>query len=368
MKNLATRFKTNLKLAASITSQILTSNKVQVLICFIGGLSSFLPLFVGIQSHLEDTVLKRSLTSGYYFRDSSMATLTLALPILIDILLDLTTASFAKTKLKGMGCSDQNSPCCLNNIEKFMLLGGIISAPLTAFIPYDVPKLGLIFLCCKKYQIVIVTGIVMISLCRNNVKFWPVSYTIAFLVVLSTATTLSSFIRNSILQDIDDASNYKMELACSVFQWAPIALLIFCNIRWLANTLMLRWKTDKYSPSKPEKDRQSDSHVYFTTVWVLTSLFGMLLLIVLSGIYNTDDKIDAIGLLLNNFIFLSFELAVTVFLMRIVKSDVVQGLVRTLSSHLIFLHYLLQHFSSIISIFFHEHPFVFFNDFSIFIC
>ena len=322
---LIARLQNNRRVTSSIIGRLLTLNITQVTICFVGGLASFLPIIVGVISNLEDTSLRRSLTSGYYFRDSSLASLTLAIPILIDILLDLTTSI---TKKRGMVHSNSTGSSCLNNIEKFMLLGGIISVPMTAFLPYDFPNLGLIFFCCKKYQTVVVTGVVMISLCRNNPKFWSVTNTIIFLIVLSTATTSSIFFRNNVLKDPTDMASIHLELACTVFQWAPIVFLIFCNIRWLG-CMMSNFTHKKMHSKSPvtDKDRQLDSHTYFTTVWVLTTVIGMVYLVVMTGIYFTDDKFDVVALLVNNLIFLSLELSITVFLMRIVKSDVVQGLV-----------------------------------------
>ena len=238
------------------------------------------------------------------------------------------------------------APCCLNNIEKFLLLGGIISVPMTAFLPYDVQDLGLIYFCSKKYQTVVVTGVVMISLCRNSPKFWSVTNTIIFLVVISTATSSSVFFRNNTLKNPHDLGNVKLELVCTAFQWAPILFLIFCNVRWLVMPSKFA-KGRKHSTSSggiiTDKDRQDESHLYFTTVWVLSTIVGMVYLVVMTGIYFTDDKLDEEALLVNNLIFLSFELSITVFLMRIVKSDVVQGLV---SCPKIFSYFFLFYFAA----------------------
>ena len=327
MESLTQRCSKNWQVISSFIGHILTLNVTHISICFVGGLCSFLPLSVGIDSNFENTIMRQSLSSGYYFRDSSMASLTLAIPLLIDILLDLTTtfSSFSTfSKKKGLGRSDNRGPCCLNNIEKFMLLVGIISVPLTAFLPYDQTDLGIIFYCCKKYQMVIVSGVVMISLCRNNVKFWTVNNTVIFLIVLSSATSLSTFLRDRSLRD-PSRNNSKLEVACACFQWAPIVCLVIYNLRWLSVVAFNYNDRVNYTPG--DNNRQSDVDLYFTTVWVLTTTLGMVFLIVLSGTYTTDDKFDVIALLVNNLIFLSFELSITVFLMRIVKSDVVQGLV-----------------------------------------
>jgi hypothetical protein len=306
---------------SSIT-QIVNSNLTHVLICFAGGLLSFLPLVIGLKSNLEDSTLKNSLSSGYYFRDSSMASLALAIPISIDIVLDVTTLFAKKRKICG-----PESQMCLNNIEKCLLLIGITSIPLTSFLPYDLPNIGLVFFCCQKFQLVIVAGIVMTSLCRNNKKFWTAPSTITFLIILGSATSMSIFARNASLSRPDDRVRQGLNLACVFTSLAPICYLIYCNIRWLTDVIRTERKC---SPHVTGMDRKSDSHIFFTTIWVITTLIGMILQALIHGVYLNVDHFDSKALLMNNLIFLCFELSITVFLMRVVKSDVLHGLVSSL--------------------------------------
>lgn len=306
---------------SSIT-RIVNSNLTHVLICFAGGLLSFLPLAIGLTSNLEDSTLKNSLSSGYYFRDSSMASLALAIPISVDIILDVTTLFSKKRKIRG-----PESQICLNNIEKCMLLIGITSIPLTSYLPYDLPNIGLVFFCCQKFQLVIVAGIVMTSLCRNNKEFWTVANTITFLIILGIATSMSIFARNASLGDPENNVRKGLNLACVFLSLVPIFYLIYCNIRWLTDVIRTERKC---SPHLTGRDRQSDSHIFFTMIWVITTLIGMILQALINGVYLNVDHFDSKALLMNNLIFLCFELSITVFLMRVVKSDVVHGLVSSL--------------------------------------
>lgn len=301
---------------------IMNSNMTHVLMCFAGGLLSFLPLLIGLKSNFEDSTLKNSLSSRYYFRDSSMASLALAIPISIDIILDMTTMFAKKRKICAI-----ESQICLNNIEKCVLLIGITSIPLTAFLPYDLPNIGLAFFCCQKFQLVIVAGIVMTSLCRNNKEFWTVSNTIAFHFILGSATSISIFARNASLSNPDDQVRKRLNMACIFFSTAPIVYLIYCNIRWLTEAIRAERKG---SARLTGSDRQSDSHIFFTMIWVVTTLIGMILQALINGVYLNVDHFDSKALLMNNLIFLCFELSITVFLMRVVKSDVVLGLVSLL--------------------------------------
>lgn len=303
----------------SSMTRIVNSNLTHVVICFAGGLLSFLPLAIGLKSNLEDSTLKNSLSAGYYFRDSSMASLALAIPISIDIILDVTTLFVKKRKICG-----PESQICLNNIEKCMLLIGITSIPLTTFLPYSLPNIGLVFFCCQKFQLVTVAGIVMTSLCRNNKEFWTVPHTVIFLFVLGSATSMSIFARNASLSNPDDRVRRGLNLACVFLSLAPICCLIYCNIRWLTDVIRTERKC---SPHLAGIDRQSDRHTFFTMIWVITTLIGMILQALINGVYLNVDHFDSKALLMNNLIFLCFELSITVFLMRVVKSDVVHGLV-----------------------------------------
>jgi hypothetical protein len=248
-----------------------------------------------------------------------MASLALAIPISIDIVLDVTALISKKRKICG-----PESQICLNNIEKCMLLVGITSIPLTSFLPYDLPNIGLVFFCCEKFRLVIVAGTVMISLCRNNNRFWTVPNTITFLIILGSATSMSIFARNASLSRPDDRARQGLNLAAVFASFSPICYQIYCNIRWLTDVIRTERKC---SPHVTGRDRQSDSHIFFTTIWVITTLIGMILKALIHGVYLNVDHFDPKALLMNNLIFLCFELSITVCLMRVVKSDVFHRLV-----------------------------------------
>ena len=127
------------------------------------------------------------------------------------------------------------------------------------------------------------------------------------------------------VKDKHDPLYRNMQYVAIVFTWSPIVLLMVCNIRWLAAVINSWLKSSDHV-------RVKDSNLYFTMVWVFATISGIIALLINAVLYRTFDKIDEKALLLNNLIFLCFELVVTVFLMRMYKSDSVQGLV----SHPIF--------------------------------
>ena len=299
---------------------ILNSNLTHIFMLIIGGTCCFLPLLLGIKSYLEESTLLTSLTSGGYFRDSSTASLALALPMFLDLLVDFYNQLRRNRKQKV-----EKQRLCLNGLEKFVLLGGINAVPFVSLLPKDTSNLALILACCHNFRITIVGGIIITSLCRYNRKFWSTSVTITFIVVLSLAEVMSVFVGNIMVKDKHDPLYRNMQYVAIVFTWSPIVLLMVCNIRWLAAVINSWLKSSDHV-------RVKDSHLYFTMVWVFATISGIIALLINAVLYRTFDKIDEKALLLNNLIFLCFELVVTVFLMRMYKSDSVQGLV----SHPIF--------------------------------
>lgn len=303
---------------------VLNSNLTHVFLCIVGGSCCFLPLLLGVKSYLEDSTLFSSIASGGYFRDSSTASLALALPMTLDLIIDFYNR-LSRNQHEKVG----KQRLCLNSLEKFVLLGGINSVPFISFLPRDTPNLALKLACGHNFRLTIVGGIIMTSLCRYNRKFWSASVTITFVIVLSLAEVMSVFIGNIFAKDKHDPLYQNMQYVAVAFTWSPILLLMACNIRWLAS-IAHTWL--KFSSKLSDHMRVKDCNLYFTMFWVFASIGGIFALLINSVLYRTFDKLDEKALLLNNLIFLCFELVITVFLMRMFKSNSVQGLV----SHLIF--------------------------------
>ena len=104
----------------TLTVRVLSSNVVHLIICAFFGLCCYLPIMMGTKSFLEDTVLHHALINGGDFRDSSIASLALSLPLGIDLILDVINSAMYNRKIRI-----ELSRTCLNSAEKLILLLGI---------------------------------------------------------------------------------------------------------------------------------------------------------------------------------------------------------------------------------------------------
>ena len=299
--------------------EIFNTNWMHILICICGGTCCFLPLILGTKSFLEDSTLRYSLTSEGYFKDSSVASIALAFPIIVDLIFD----NLISLNKWMNGKPTQQKPH-LNTAEKLVLLLGINAVPFVSLLPTDTPDLALIYGCCHKFRIVIVTGIMIIALCRYDKKFWRMSATIAFLLCSTFAEVTSLFIGNMVAKDSHDPLFRNMEYAIIIFIWSPVILFCASNLRWLFLIPYDRMISGKKGPNLL---RRNDSGLYFATIWVLMSLAGAVVLSAVMGTYHSIRFFDTSALMITNYLFLSLELVITVFAMHSFKYENIGGLV-----------------------------------------
>jgi hypothetical protein len=109
--------------AAAFIYENFTTNLSQVLICYLGGLFCFLPLFY-LPSNLDQSILKESLPSIGY-RYSSIATLALVFPILSDCITDICYSKKGnqnKTKVNGDFFNDFEKPLFLSGMYIYVYI------------------------------------------------------------------------------------------------------------------------------------------------------------------------------------------------------------------------------------------------------
>lgn len=312
----------------TVVDQVLSSNLLHIAICCLGGLCCFLPLVRNSASNLEDTTLKHSLTTGNSFRDSSVASLALASPLALDILMDVGISLIKRIRVTP---TESLTPqTCLNNLEKTLCLIGIIVVPITAFLP-DYNNFALIFVCCNKCQSFVVGATVMTSICRCNRNTWSVISTLTFLLLLIFAQITSTFSLNASVGVNSSDFNGKMVIAADICTMIAVAIILLCSIQslfYLCRRAYHDMKTVKLiRPNETTSERHSRNYVFFSICWLSIFIVGVVFLVAISQSYGSIIHFNETALLLNSITYLSFELAITILTMRMVKFDVVKGLV-----------------------------------------
>ena len=308
---------------------ILGSNALHVSICFLGGFCCFLPLVLRVKSNMEETPLKKSFTNGHYFRDSSVASLALATPLALDIIIDLVITLVRRIRVISTDCV--GSQTCLNNMEKFLCLIGIIVVPLTAFLPDDLSNLTLIFICCNKCQSFVVGATVMISICRCNRNLWSVMCTLAFLLLMTFAQITSTFSLNTAMGERHGPINDLMVTASDISTLMAVSVVLAWSFRSLFYLFCQAYRdlrsVELVRPNETSSERHGRTHVFFSICWLSVFVAGITTLVTISRVYGSIENWTGFALLLNNVTYLTFELSITILTMRMVKFDVVKGLV-----------------------------------------
>ena len=314
------------------------SNKIHVVICFVGSLLCLLPLFTETSSNLESSAL-RSAISSQISREIAAATLALTLPLVIDLgtetfYISRNTDNCVITKVR-VGFT------LFNNIERAALLCGMAVVPVCSLFPNDTSNLALIYICCQKCQLVLIVGAVMISLCRHNKKYWTVMGTSFSLICLVVGNILQAATDN-----VDMTSEFKTPRSTasrlsSILIILAVASHIWLNAFWLyAHYFHLfsafRRKLNLGDPASgpghdvmpstlPQPD--SDGNITSPSQQVFISITASTVLILLS-VANSDAAVKGANELhFRNAVFLLYILLVSYVSIRIMRNEVVQGLV-----------------------------------------
>lgn len=313
------------------------TNACQAVICVIGGLFCLLPLAIFPTSVLENGSLRAALPSQGH-RDSAIVVLALIIPLLMDIMTEILNSFFKKTTEVQLKMQAKRG--ILNNMEQLVFLCGTAVVPLTAFIPRETTNWAYIYLCCQQCQFVMTGGAIAISLCRYDSKYWPVRVIYFIVGLLAISSVLASFTNNSKPRQSESMAIRCIQQGSMYAMWLISAVFCTCSIRWLYVMFPRVFRKSKVLASilpagfpdvlaNPEELNESLS---FPFVYVITSVFAGAGLVVLSTIYQGPENYDARALYYRNVAITGYLLLITYGSLRMIKQEVVKGLV---SSHIL---------------------------------
>ena len=310
------------------------SNKIHVVICFVGSFLCLLPLFTDTSSNLESSPL-RSEISSQISREIAAATLALTLPLLVDLATETfyisrSSNNFAITKVR-VGFT------LLNNIERAALLCGTAVVPVCSLFPNDTSNLALIYACCQKCQLVLIIGAVMISLCRHSERYWTVKGTSFSLICLVIGNILQAATDNTDMTNEFNATQTTASRLSSILIILAVASHIWLNAFWLyahyPHLFSKFWDRpnpadagpDTISPTLPQPD--PDGKMTSASQQVFISITASTALILICVSQSGAALKGASELHFRNALFLFYILLVSYVSIRIMRNEVVHGLV-----------------------------------------
>ena len=323
---------------ASFVAKLFDSNSFYVIFCYISGLCCFLPLFLGIESNLEDRPVRESICSSLEFSYSCIASIALVIPLLIDILFDIRNSfdqspTAVKKRLKSRSSGSERF-YFLNISERILILLGVAILPTLVFVPKSTSNLALIYVCCCKCQQNWVGGTVAISLRRYDKEYFSNSFAFFSLANFGFGLITSAFVDNIYTIKPVPQSIYLLDMIAYVSCLLPCLLFICNSFRWilLVHCGASKWDNvlffyTKFRPTRNPDESSAPDHTFFPMVYTFCGTVVILLLVVLVSISPRIEDYTKSNLLLNNIPFLVFVLLVSILSMRMVKFEVVQGLV-----------------------------------------
>jgi hypothetical protein len=291
---------------------VVSTGSNQIWLCFAAGACCFTPLLLHPSNNQGRVVLEFALTS-HQNRDSAVAALALTAPIFVEITSEIIL-NFLRTNdaMKSDILIEQE---CLNWSERLILVCGMITIPIAAFLPSDTANLVDVYSCLRKCRAMLVTGAIIISLCRYNPTIWSVRVTYLILLLLAAGTIIGAFAAL-----IDAAAT----IGSALF-FTGVGVLFFCNARWIHSVLPKL--TEAMSLSAKEIPLQEEctagiTDILFQLYYILSfTLISVMLIATHSHTYSPS------ALLYHNLAFLLYMLLITYISKRKMKSKVVQGLV-----------------------------------------
>lgn len=302
------------------------NNFIQCMLIFFGGALCLLPLAARPTSDFSHSELLSAVPSQRN-RDSAVAAFALGLPILAEILVEKITS--LSTAGRSEKVKIHFGRQLLNTGERFLLACGILTIPITAFLPGKTFQLVNIYLCLRKCRFMFVGGTVITSLSRYDVTFWTVRKTYSIVTCLIIGSVLGSYAENNNLHSYQPSS----PLAIFAYGLYILALLIllYCNARWLQSIIPTYFTKQ---PLKPWLDKGSQKDLQITDAQLLLPLLYVattgLVSVLLSIIFRVSPEIDrynADALFYHHLALILYVVFIMYLGDRMMKYDVIRGLV-----------------------------------------
>ena len=175
---------------ATTLVDLLSSNNVQMSFVLVGAVISFWPYMAGYHQQttsLEQSILRATLNDGYLYQLSSVAAISLLVPMVIDWLSNMFEPHDGVIRN-------------INDKEKTMLCLGLLSVPAIAFVAHSYQDLALLWLCMSRFQIVAVLGTLTVTFSRIDglaLSWWMSLLSTTILTIAVNLSLYAYFIHSN---------------------------------------------------------------------------------------------------------------------------------------------------------------------------
>ena len=210
-------------------SNALSNPHHQLIAIVILSILCFFPIFAGMPSNMENSLLRDSLDSTS-FANSNYATLALGVVYFLDFFIDYVTEKFTQhayrryTKHKDV----------MMDSETLVYIAGCIIVPIVNLPSVDYPRRALLYTCTNEASLILLSGFVSIMCCRYFRKYFPV-WVINFGIVLMCGSAMMTPYAVNAAEEVTTLRNlvyYGKFLGGGVF--------ILYSLRWIYYEFIIR--------------------------------------------------------------------------------------------------------------------------------
>ena len=212
---------------------LLSSRNAHLLIVAFGGILCFLPVLLGMESNLENSSVANALSSTEA-KLSGVVSLTLCLPLIVDLFIDNVQNFFLRSVSKNRYFrNDKNLG--IDVIDRFevtlVIIANLISYTVM-FLPDKTKNIALIFCCARRCYFLLICGSVTCSFNRYSNRDFP-ALLISFLLVICVVGSVAGVFANNLDPNGKGVMNNYYSRINYIFTYSVFCSIVILSCRWL---------------------------------------------------------------------------------------------------------------------------------------
>jgi signal transduction histidine kinase len=332
---------------------VLGSHRAQISFILISAFFCFFPIYSGIPSSMEVSILRESLMSGD-FRESSYATLSLCLVFAWDSLIDHFDKYLSPSLYKENRSVGARNEKIVVDLEKVVYFLGVLIVPVVAMCPMATDSLALVYACATSCQLILLGGCMAIMCSRYYPKYFPRLMTIYTVFCFPVVTVVQVWVINR-GYDYDWRRDlmFYLQLGTAfpffvcIFIWAYYEFtlrLLIPRARQIMSLLLRRWRETTSGITRDMfedmRKKHSEDIQYFPAMYTVAAMGCLLFLVIGNSLTSNMYDLTPDQLLVLNLPVLLFQISMMVFSSQFSKYEAVENLYALLDSKKSYVRYI----------------------------
>ena len=251
---------------------------------------TYFPVFAGIPSNMENSVLRSSLESNS-FQCSGYAMLSLSIVFFADFFIDYVSEKYSRNAYRRYS---KHKDVMIDS-EILVYIAGTTIVPLVSLPAAGHPRMTLIYMCTNQASLILLSGYVSIMCCRYFRKYFPVWVINWGILLMCGSTMLTPWLVN-MTTEVNTVRD--VAYACKFLGGGVFVLYSF---RWIYYDFILRMMLPfikhsysiviNNSDAAKRKQHTKDS-MYFPIIYAMSAIICLLFIALVdagidSNFYNT---------------------------------------------------------------------------------